>query len=78
MAKKRKAKTTQLRAELKEAYDMFLDMQELMENCLDDKDAVALEDTAHRLQGMGSQLSKVEDLAGALALAIDPDVENKV
>lgn len=44
----------------------------------DDTDAVSLEYLAHALQGIYFNCEKAEDIAGELALAIDPNVELKV
>jgi len=66
-----------MRRELDDLLKMVHDQLRLAMD-FDDHDAVSLENLAHALQGVYFTCEKAEDIAGALAYAIDPKVAEKV
>lgn len=76
MAKKKPSKPA-LRKELDELFALICDKMEIAGDH-NGQDAVSLEELAHLLEGIASDCNKAADVAGALAFAIDPKVDEKI
>lgn len=68
----------ELREELEEAFCLLCEKFALLQSDWSDEDAETLATNAWSLEGLESDCNKVADLAGALAMEIDPEIADKI